>query len=492
MNATIRERRSILLVFLWLAQADGEIGDPEISVLENYANTLKIENFQPKIEINKLPRNLSSLLRQINSLEAQKYLLKGLINFCFCDGNYSAFERKALFVIAKQLGRSKDLIPKVERQYIEQSALKGEIAVTQPPVEQENEDFDWGKAALIGGIAVGGGLLTFLTAGAAAPAVGGMIGTQVLGLSGAAAVNAGLAAVGGGSLAAGGLGMAGGTAVITSVLGAGGAAVAGTKASKLFGNLREFDVIPLTSERKACHEILCIHGFMQDGIIKPKQEWQDVIQSDLYSGIYSLNWESKELLDWGNLLLSLSGKLAAAQAVGVAAKAGMKNAGGILIPPALAFSAFNIIDNPYFVARDRAEKAGVELAKRLASSPIPISLLGYSLGSRVIAYALQYLNENKHYGKVYNVYFLGGAVRNDFDIFRDGNINKVVANKVFNAYSRKDLVLAYLYRVVELGDEPIGLSPIEKYGVHDIDVTNIVGGHCQYAKKIGQILKRCS
>lgn len=57
---------------------------------------------------------------------------------------------------------------------------------------------------------------------AAAPAIGGAIGS-VGSLSGAAATNAGLAALGGGSLATGGLGMAGGTALVTSVLSAGGA-----------------------------------------------------------------------------------------------------------------------------------------------------------------------------------------------------------------------------------------------------------------------------
>lgn len=49
---------------------------------------------------------------------------------------------------------------------------------------------------------------------AAAPIVGTIIGTTVLGLHGAAALSAGLAWVGFGSLASGGLGMAGGTALI--------------------------------------------------------------------------------------------------------------------------------------------------------------------------------------------------------------------------------------------------------------------------------------
>lgn len=84
----------------------------------------------------------------------------------------------------------------------------------------------WGWVALL----VGGGLaIGILTAGLAAPVIGGVIG-GVMGLSGAAATSAGLAALGGGSLAAGGLGMAGGTALIAGVGGVAGAGVGVTTA----------------------------------------------------------------------------------------------------------------------------------------------------------------------------------------------------------------------------------------------------------------------
>ena len=57
----------------------------------------------------------------------------------------------------------------------------------------------------IGGIA-GAGAICFVTGGLAAPAIGSVIGSTFMGLSGAAATSAGLAALGGGSLAAGGAG----------------------------------------------------------------------------------------------------------------------------------------------------------------------------------------------------------------------------------------------------------------------------------------------
>ena len=69
-------------------------------------------------------------------------------------------------------------------------------------------------AALIAGAAI------FFTGGTASPvdvAIGSWLG-GMMGLSGAAATNAGLALLGGGSIASGGLGIAGGTALLTAAL----------------------------------------------------------------------------------------------------------------------------------------------------------------------------------------------------------------------------------------------------------------------------------
>jgi len=91
---------------------------------------------------------------------------------------------------------------------------------------------NWKKIALVGGIAVGGGVLSFFTGGVAAPFVGSLVGSA-MGLSGAAATSAGLAALGGGALAAGGGGMALGTLVVGGAAAAAGAVGGGVLASKV-------------------------------------------------------------------------------------------------------------------------------------------------------------------------------------------------------------------------------------------------------------------
>lgn len=80
----------------------------------------------------------------------------------------------------------------------------------------------WADVAKTMGVVLVVGVGSVLAGPLLAPVIGGFIGTTFLGLSGAAAVSAGLALLGGGSLAAGGFGMVGGTAVVTAALGAAG------------------------------------------------------------------------------------------------------------------------------------------------------------------------------------------------------------------------------------------------------------------------------
>lgn len=82
---------------------------------------------------------------------------------------------------------------------------------------------NWWKVAGFAGV---GGILAAPAFFVAAPMVGAAIGGY-MGLSGAAATSAGLAALGGGSIAAGGLGMTGGTAVVVTA----GTAVTGISAT---------------------------------------------------------------------------------------------------------------------------------------------------------------------------------------------------------------------------------------------------------------------
>ena len=82
-----------------------------------------------------------------------------------------------------------------------------------------------GKILMYTGLAVGVALVTYFSAGTGTAAsagviakfIGGTLGSWVYGLSGGAAINAGLALLGGGAVAAGGFGIIGGVSVLSAV-----------------------------------------------------------------------------------------------------------------------------------------------------------------------------------------------------------------------------------------------------------------------------------
>ena len=119
----------------------------------------------------------------------------------------------------------------------------------------------------LGGIA-GAGALCFATGGLAAPAIGSVIGSTFMGLSGAAATSAGLAALGGGSLAVGGAGMAGGTALISSVAAGLGATtvVGGTVIASGVKAKRD------NEDLKAKYQDMAKNNITKQEIIKKQQE----------------------------------------------------------------------------------------------------------------------------------------------------------------------------------------------------------------------------
>lgn len=93
------------------------------------------------------------------------------------------------------------------------------------------------------GAGVGGAAAAYAVYGGVMAFAAASTGTSIAALSGVAATNATLAAIGGGSLAAGGLGMAGGTAILGGVVAAPVLAIAGwayaSHAEKALDNARE-------------------------------------------------------------------------------------------------------------------------------------------------------------------------------------------------------------------------------------------------------------
>jgi pimeloyl-ACP methyl ester carboxylesterase len=110
----------------------------------------------------------------------------------------------------------------------------------------------------------------------------------------------------------------------------------------------------------------------------------------------------------------------------------------------------------------------------------PITLIGFSLGARVIFYALLELARQGQYGIVQDVILLGTTVTAPTRTWHQAR--SVVAGRFVNGYARNDWVLNYLFRATSGGLNTVaGLRPIEGVpGLENVDVTDKISGHMSY------------
>lgn len=150
-----------------------------------------------------------------------------------------------------------------------------------------------------------------------------------------------------------------------------------------------------------------------------------------------------------------------------------------------------LIDNPWSNALDRAKQAGAILADILINRRLgvrPVSLVGFSLGARVIFYALVELAKANAFGVVQEVYLFGATVTASLKIWRQ--VRGIVAGRFVNAFAMNDWVLGYLFRATSGGLQTVaGLRPIEHIPeLENIDVTHILQGHMSYRTLMPKLL----
>lgn len=137
----------------------------------------------------------------------------------------------------------------------------------------------------------------------------------------------------------------------------------------------------------------------------------------------------------------------------------------------------------------KAKFAGKQLARHIASQAFgmgPVSLIGFSLGARVIFHALKALSELSE-SRIYvqDVILLGGAVQNDANLWAE--LLPQVAGRVINVYSRHDLVLRRIYTLAMLG-KPVGQGPVRCCGLQNFDASSYVKGHKEHTRELAKTL----
>ncbi|KAK4938953.1 hypothetical protein LTR10_020701 [Elasticomyces elasticus] len=331
------------------------------------------------------------------------------------------------------------------------------------------------KYMVMGLATVGGGLVIGLSAGLLAPVIGAGLaaGFTTIGVTGTA----------------GFLGGVGGAALITSAATAAGGTIAVRASDRRTGHVKTFEYRPLHNNKRL-NLILTVSGWMTGKVDDVRLPYSTI--DPIMGDIYSLLWEPEMLQSMGdtiNILATEALTQTVQQVLGSTILVALM--ASIQLPVVLTKLAY-LIDNPWSVSLDRANAAGLILADSLIDRHLgqrPITLLGFSLGSRLIFSCLKELSRRGAYGLVQNVYLFGSPVvakRDDYLRARS-----VVSGRFLNGYASNDWILGYLFRATAGGIMRVaGLAPVEDVpGVENVDVGSMVTGHMSYRAAMPRLMR---
>ncbi|KAI0964105.1 hypothetical protein AcW1_001004 [Taiwanofungus camphoratus] len=402
------------------------------------------------------------------TLDIRWTVLCDLFLVLIADSVYDARSRVLLENVALKLGLGWLDVVKFERRVTE--ALEIEESIEK--LEQEDTIQDVQKSSrkrrymMLGLATIGGGLVIGLSAGLLAPVIGAGLGAAftTIGITGTTGFLAGSA----------------GAAVITTggVLTGSGIAVRGMANRTQY--VRTFDILPLhNTKRVNC--ILTVSGFMtgpQDDVRLPFSVLDPVV-----GDVFSVLWEPEMIQETGSALKILTSEVLTQLAQTALQATVMTALMSALQWPIILTKLGYLIDNPWSNALDRARAAGRVLADILIHRHLgvrPITLIGFSLGARVIFYALLELAKKKHFGIVQDVFLLGATVTAPLNTWLE--VRSVISGRFVNAYARNDWVLNYLFRATSGGLNTVaGLRPVQNVpGLENVDVTDKIAGHMSY------------
>lgn len=160
--------------------------------------------------------------------------------------------------------------------------------------------------------------------------------------------------------------------------------------------------------------------------------------------------------------------------------------------PAALVTASDLIDSKWSVAVDRSDKAGKLLAEVLSKNlqgNRPVTLIGFSLGARVIFRCLQQLSESgDNEGLVERVVLLGAPISVKDEDWRSAR--KMVAGRFVNVFSTNDWILGVTFRASLLSQGLAGIQAVDVPGIENVDATHLIDGHSSYLWAAEQILQQ--
>lgn len=401
-------------------------------------------------------------------------VVEDLILFAVQGGIYDARTRVFIFYVAWRLRVSRLLVEMYEESVVEMLSqeVHEQSEEERKEIAKRQRNKKLKRFLMIGLATVGGGAVIGLTGGLAAPLVAAGAGA-IIGGAGAAA-----------------LGSATGIAVIGSLIGIAGAGLTGYKMKKRVGEIEEFAFDTLT-EGKGLHITLAVSGWLSDddpGALK--RPWRTLLHSREQ---YVLRYESSYLLELGHAidyLFSFAVSMAAQEALKYTILSGLITA---ITWPATLVMVAGVIDNPWGVCNRRSAEVGRHLAEILLArqqGKRPVTLVGFSLGARVIFYCLKEMAKRKGCeGIIEDAVLLGAPVPAHKEEWKP--MARVVGGRIVNGYCRGDWLLKFLHRTSSATLKIAGLQAIRwnDRRMFNVDLSDVVSGHTDYVKKMDVILK---
>ena len=447
--------------------------------------------------------------------------------------HYSAFSRVLLLNMTSSLHIPLHILAEDEVRVAKGLSQTTKNVSSDEITEKRSENNKTPKGLKIGLAGVAGAAVVGVAGGLAAPLIAAGIGTVLGGIGlGSTAVTGLLGA------------MAESTFIVGTLFGICGARASAKMADQYIKDVQDFAFLPLhgtvrdeyrdgkdvaPSDRRL-RVVLGISGWLvrKEDVVDP---WRALGHQ---SEVYALRWELESLTRLGNSLetvvKSAAWSFAKKEIIARTSKIHETTCSlthshtfspasslpppthlslsthtqKVLTQPAAVFSSLvralwpldllkisKIIDNPWSVGMVRADKAGTILADAIINKvqgERGITLIGYSLGARMIYTCLMTLAEKRAFGLVENVVMMGTPAPSDTSVWC--TLRSVVAGRLVNVYSESDYILGFLYRTSSIQYGVAGLQRIERTdGVENVDVSDKVSGHLRYQFLVGSILK---
>jgi Protein of unknown function (DUF726) len=376
------------------------LGEKRTSIISNTSAELQSELKQDGEEVPEV-HGVEEIPRTENlDLDLRWTVLCDLFLVLISDSTYDSRSRRLLERVASAMQITWLQICRFEKRVID--ALEGQESELQEDLDETDNMEKRRKAALtrryvtMGLATVGGGLVIGLSAGLLAPMIGAGLaaGFGVIGVSGTA----------------GFLGGVGGAALITSIGVGTGGTIAVRASNRRMGHVKTFEYRPLHNNKRL-NLILTVAGWMNGKIDDVRLPYSTV--DPIMGDVYSLLWEPEMLRSMGDTINILATEALTQTVQQVLGSTLLITLMASLQLPIVLTKLAYLIDNPWSVSLDRANSAGLILADSLMQKHLgarPITLVGFSLGARLIFECLKELSNRGAYGIIQNVYLFGSPV----------------------------------------------------------------------------------